>query len=303
MENYTIENEFDNSIQKLPNDDSEQNDLISIFEDHSINENFSNGLFNDEDIINIYYIKKKNYNNPLELSINNVYTEPDSNKKITNKNNEIIDTSGIKNKNVINNMIMIRKKRGRKKINEKPKEKAKHTKSSEDNQIRKIKTQLFDFSVRKLNSSIKFKSGIFRPLNKKIKESLKRDENIQLLNRTIGDIFANTKMNKISEKKGKSNKKLIEKIYDENIETETIKILSMSFKDFLNEIRDNCLEEFLEIIKEKEIKIQKKIITNGDFKIELYMKDIKELLIHYEKWFEDKKGRNKREKKIKCILI
>ena len=303
MENYTIENEFDNSIQKLPNDDSEQNDLISIFEGHSINENFSNGLFNDEDIINIYYIKKKNYNNPLELSINNVYTEPDSNKKITNKNNEIIDTSGIKNKNVINNMIMIRKKRGRKKINEKPKEKAKHTKSSEDNQIRKIKTQLFDFSVRKLNSSIKFKSGLFRPLNKKIKESLKRDENMQLLNRTIGDIFANTKMNKISEKKGKSNKKLIEKIYDENIETETIKILSMSFKDFLNEIRDNYLEEFLEIIKEKEIKIQKKIITNGDFKIESYMKDIKELLIHYEKWFEDKKGRNKREKKIKCILI
>ena len=303
MENYTIENEFDNSIQKLPNDDSEQNDLISIFEGHSINENFSNGLFNDEDIINIYYIKKKNYNNPLELSINNVYTEPDSNKKITNKNNEIIDTSGIKNKNVINNMIMIRKKRGRKKINEKPKEKAKHTKSSEDNQIRKIKTQLFDFSVRKLNSSIKFKSGIFRPLNKKIKESLKRDENMQLLNRTIGDIFANTKMNKISEKKGKSNKKLIEKIYDENIEKETIKILSMSFKDFLNEIRDNCLEEFLEIIKEKEIKIQKKIITNGDFKIESYMKVIKKLLIHYEKWFEDKKGRNKREKKINISIF
>ena len=303
MEKYSFENEFNNSIQKLSFYDSEQNDLISIFDDHSISENFNNALFNDEDTINIHYINKKNYDNPLELPINKVSTEPDSDKKIINKNNEVKDTLGTKNKNVINNMKMINKKRGRRKINENNKEKAKHTKSSEDNQIRKIKTLLFDFSVRKLNSSIKFKSGIFRPLNKKIKESLKRDENMQLLNRTIGDIFANTKMNKISEKKGESNKKLIEKIYDENIETETIKILSMSFKDFLNEIRDNCLEEFLEIIKEKEIKIQKKIITNGDFKIESYMKDIKELLIHYEKWFEDKKGRNKREKKIKCIVI
>ena len=303
MEKYSFENEFNNSIQKLSFYDSEQNDLISIFDDHSISENFNNALFNDEDTINIHYINKKNYDNPLELPINKVSTEPYSDKKIINKNNEVKDTLGTKNKNVINNMKMISKKRGRRKINENNKEEAKHTKSSEDNEIRKIKTLLFDFSVKKLNSSIKFKSGRFRTLNKKMKESLKRDENIQLLNRTIGDIFANTKMNKISEKKGESNKKLIEKIYDENIETETIKILSMSFKDFLNEIRDNCLEEFLKIIKEKEIRIQKKIITKGDFKIESYMKDIKELLIHYEKYFENKIGRNKRETKIKSILI
>ena len=303
MEKYSFENEFNNSIQKLSFYDSEQNDLISIFEDHSKSENFNNALFNDEDTINIHYINKKNYDNPLELPINKVSTEPDSDKKIINKNNEVKDTLGTKNKNVINNMKMISKKRGRRKINENNKEEAKHTKSFEDNKVRKIKTLLFDFSVKKLNLSIKFKSGRFRSLNKKMKESLKRDENIQLLNRTIGDIFANTKMNKISEKKGESNKKLIEKIYDENIETETIKILSMSFKDFLNEIRDNCLEEFLEIIKEKEIKIQKKIITKRDFNVESYIKDIKELFIHYEKWFEDKKGRNKRETKIKSILI
>ena len=303
MENFTVENEFNNSIQKLSFYDSEQNDLISIFEDHSKSENFNNALFNDEDTINIHYINKKNYDNPLELPINKVSTEPDSDKKIINKNNEVKDTLGTKNKNVINNMKMISKKRGRRKINENNKEEARHTKSFEDNKVRKIKTLLFDFSVKKLNLSIKFKSGRFRSLNKKMKESLKRDENIQLLNRTIGDIFANTKMNKISEKKGESNKKLIEKIYDENIETETIKILSMSFKDFLNEIRDNCLEEFLKIIKEKEIKIKKKIITKRDFNVESYIKDIKELFIHYEKWFEDKKGRNKRETKIKSILI
>ena len=296
MEKYSIENEFNNSNQKLSFYDSEQNDLISIFEDHSISENFNNALFNDEDTINIHYINKKNYDNPLELPINKVSTEPDSDKKIINKNNEVKDTLGTKNKNVINNMKMISKKRGRRKINDNNKEEDGHTKSSEDNKVRKIKTLLFDFSVKKLNLSIKFKSGRFRTLNKKMKESLKRDENIQLLNRTIGDIFANTKMNKISEKKGESNKKLIEKIYDENIETETIKILSMSFKDFLNEIRDNCLEEFLKIMKKKEIKIQNK--NKGYFNLESYMDEIKELLFRYEDWFKDKKERNKRGRDI-----
>ena len=288
MENFTVENEFNNSIQNLSFDGSEQNDFNSIFEKYFINENFSNALFNDENNIN--------NNNLLELPINKVSTEPDSDKKIINKNNEVKDTLGTKNKNVINNMKMISKKRGRRKINENNKEEAKHTKSFEDNKVRKIKTLLFDFSVKKLNSSIKFKSGRFRPLNKKMKESLKRDENIQLLNRTIGDIFANTKMNKISEKKGESNKKLIEKIYDENIETETIKILSMSFKDFLNEIRDNCLEEFLKIMKKKEIKIQNK--NKGYFNLESYMDEIKELLFRYEDWFKDKKERNKRGRDI-----
>ena len=77
-----------------------------------------------------------------------------------------------------------------------------------------------------------------------MKESLKRDENLELLNKNISDILSNTKMNKISEKRRKSNKKLIKKIYNENIEVEVINILSITFQDFLNDIRDNNLEDF-----------------------------------------------------------
>ena len=120
MENFTVENEFNNSIQNLSFDDSEQNDFNSIFEKYFINENFSNALFNDENNIN--------NNNLLELPINKVSTEPDSDKKIINKNNEVKDTLKIKNKNIINNIIMINKKRGRRKIGENNKEKANHTK-------------------------------------------------------------------------------------------------------------------------------------------------------------------------------
>ena len=109
---------------------------------------------------------------------------------------------------------------GRKKIGEIYQ--AKHTKSSDDNKIRKIKTSLLGFLVKILNQSIKSSNGRFRPLDKKMKESLEKSENIKLLNSKIKFIFSNTKMDKVGEKKSESNKKLIEKIYEENIETETI---------------------------------------------------------------------------------
>ena len=76
-------------------------------------------------------------------------------------------------------------------------------------------------------------------------------------------------MNRISENKGESNKNLIKKINEENIEKETIKILSMTFTDILNEIREHNYIDFLKIIKEKETKIQN--IKKVNFNIESYM--------------------------------
>ena len=102
-------------------------------------------------------------------------------------------------------------------------------------------------------------------------------------------------MNKVSEKKRKSNKDLIEKIYNENIEKETIKILNMSFQEILNEIRDKYLDYFLSKIKEKEIKIENK----KDFDIEEYINDAKNLLLGFEDYFRDKKGRNRIKNGIK----
>ena len=72
---------------------------------------------------------------------------------------------------------------GRRKIEEK------HNKFSHDNIIRKIKKQLFDFLVKKLNLCIKFRSGKFRPLNKKMKERLKRDESLELLNKKLVEYY------------------------------------------------------------------------------------------------------------------
>ena len=102
-------------------------------------------------------------------------------------------------------------------------------------------------------------------------------------------------MNKVSEKKKESNKNLIEKIYKENTEKETIKILSMSFQETLNEIRDKYLDDFLARIKEKEIKIK----NRKNFDIELYMNDAQKLLFEFEDWFRNKKERNRIKEDIK----
>ena len=100
-------------------------------------------------------------------------------------------------------------------------------------------------------------------------------------------------MNRISERKGESNKSLIKKINEENIEKETIKILSMTFTDILNEIREHNLEDFLKTIKEKETKIQN--IKKENFDIESYMNEIKTLLLNYEYWFLIKSRRNRKK--------
>lgn len=195
-------------------------------------------------------------------------------------------------------------KRGRRKKYKKYTKKANHSKLSEDNIIRKIKTKIFSITLKKLNKSIKHNSGKFFPLTPKINVNLNKKLNMKLLNRTIGDIFANTDLNITynTKERGKNNKNLIEKIIKENKETETIKILSMTFQDVLNEIRNNYLEDFLGIIQKKEVDNENKeeneneedIKENIDKNcgINSYMNKAKRLLFKYEKWFQDKKGRN-----------
>ena len=194
---------------------------------------------------------------------------------------------------------------GRRKKNQEYKEEAEHTKSSEDNIIRKLKTQIFSFIHKMLNISIKHNSGRFLPLTKKLNENLKKDFNLELLNMTIEDIYKNTKLNKrYIEKKGNHNMLLIEEILKENFETETIKILSMKFIDVLNDIRENNLENFLEKIRTKMVNNEKKKdnecendneeCIDEDCDLKNYMEKLKRLLFNYEKWFKEKKGRNKK---------
>ena len=184
-------------------------------------------------------------------------------------------------------------KRGRKKKSEnsekiEKKNSSEHNKDSQDNMMRKIKTNVMDWIVNLLNDSLNDKSVTIYKIDKSINEYLKKDFNIKLMDRTIEDIFSNTK---ISAKYKKNNDEYanyskIKKILEENVETKAIYYLNKKYIDMIHIIRNNHLEEFLKNIKSKENRAD-------NININVYMNSIRDLLLNYEDWFNTKKGRNR----------
>ena len=284
-------------------------------EDHNkiINPNLSDSI-KSENILFDENLKCSFINNYLPLNpseIQNIITgktEPSSkgflNKKrnLEKKDKEILDHISIieendkdekEEKETENNNDKEngKKKRGRRSSDKTYSEEADHNKFKEDNIIRKIKTYTFKYILNALNNSLEKTRNRFYPLDKDLNENIKKDFNMELLDRTIKDIYDNSGLNKRFKNPKFSNKFLIKKIFDEKIEIRTINILNMKYIDILNYIRENDMDNFLETIKEKEKKKQEK-------NIDLYMEELKNILIVYEKWFDAKCGRNK-AKKIK----
>ena len=110
-----------------------------------------------------------------------------------------------------------------------------------------------------------------------------------MLNRTIYDIYINSDLSKIFINISDSNKILIKKIYDENIEIETQSILEKKFKDILNDIREKDLDYFMKKIKDKEKKNNKTLNDS-------YMNAVKKMLFKYELWFKAKIRNSERKK-------
>ena len=69
-----------------------------------------------------------------------------------------------------------------------------------------------------------------------LNEKLKKDFNIDLMERTIMDILLNFPLNNKYKKDIDSNKKLINKILEENREIQVINILNMKYIDIINTI-------------------------------------------------------------------
>ena len=168
-----------------------------------------------------------------------------------------------------------------------------HDKHCHDNMMRKIKTNIMDYLLNKLNDSLIDKEYKFHRIDKYLNECIKKDYNINLLKRTVFDIFYNSK----TSKKYKStvddyfNRYLIQKILQEKKEINTINLLNKQFIDIINEIRkeEQNMNYFINKIKKKENKLK------GANKEE-YICSLKNLLIGYENWFIDKKGRNRMKK-------
>lgn len=169
---------------------------------------------------------------------------------------------------------------------------AKHTKINEDNIIKKIKTALMNYINEKLNKNRRCVFRKFLKLSKIINENNKKDYNIKLMNMTIKEIYERNILRKIYDKEirnSKFNSLLIQEIFYNNKDFETIKILNTKYIDFLNQ--SDTKENIWKIIKNKELK-------NNDFEdIESYMNLIKQCLDDYEDWFRRKPDRNYRPRR------
>ena len=226
---------------------------------------------------NIYFNKSDKYNPFVIDKATNKST------KQSTKTFKIEHNNGCLNSDM---QLALAMKRGRKKKMISKLIKSGHNKNNEDNIMRKIKTHLFEYIVNQLNLSLSDERKKFYKIDKSLSENLKKDFNMELMEKRIFDIFMNTKISKkykrISDKF--YNAKLINTILAENIEKETIKLLSMKIIDMINFIIENQLEEFLSIIENKEKGIDE---SNS----EEYMSLLRKVLINYQNWFSIKRGR------------
>ena len=195
--------------------------------------------------------------------------------KVTNEDKENSEDKIYKNNANI-------KKMGRRLKDKKYENEANHNKNSDDNIIIKLKTAIFKYILNLLNQSLEFTKYKFYPLNVKLSTCLKKEFNMELLERTIYDIYNTGDLNKIYINDNDSNKNLIKKIFEENVEKKTIGILKMKYKDVLNHIREKDLENFLKKIENK----------NKEKSDDSFMDNVRHLLLTYEDWFRIKNGRN-----------
>ena len=170
--------------------------------------------------------------------------------------------------------------------------KGNHNKHSEDNIMRKIKTNFFKYINEQLNSKLKNKNIQFLKLDSKISENLKRDYNISLMSQQIKNIYISSQISsKYRKQKTKNydlNIKLIEEIYRELEEMDVINALELTYLDLFEEFRNNYLEQLLENIRDEEEKKKE-----SEIDINEYLEKIKKLCLNYEEWFKNKKGRNR----------
>ena len=219
------------------------------------------------------------------------------NKRKRSKDNIISENDFNKNTKLSNENETIKKNMGRKK--KEAKFKGNHTKFTDDNVIRKIKCHFLNYINNSLNDSLINKKHIFLKLDNFVNENLKKDYNIKLMDQTIKEIYANSKIsNKYKKQNADINKCLIDKIYLENNEIETIKILDQTYIELFNKLKKDKLDKFCEEIIKKEVKNGLSVENKNK-----YLTRIKYLCENYKEWFVKKVGRRGKNNKTENVSV
>ena len=185
-----------------------------------------------------------------------------------------------------------------------------HTKEKEDNIMRKIKS----FFLKRMHRYLlKITKEDLLKLELKVNKSLKKEFNLNLLKKTLKDIYIETKISKkYKHKKVKTNEKLINRIYSDQKQNEAIKILNLTYEEAF-EIFRRKLKTKEELSPELKKKIagtnilnpkyfedanvlieneKENCITQENMK---YMDNMRRLILEFKNWFENKIGRNRKK--------
>ena len=170
-----------------------------------------------------------------------------------------------------------------------------HSKYKPDNQMRKIKSYYIKYITENVNASLSPEHKKFLKITPDVNEDLNTNYNLDLMKKLIKAIYVENPINKRYSKEEIEldyNKDLIEEIYRKNEETKAIRILNMTYIEYLDFMRKNDLNKFKNELLQKEIK-------NGESKQEAirYVNELVMLLMDYEGWFKRKTPRTSRKGK------
>jgi hypothetical protein len=279
---------------------------------------YNNGFIVSDPDITCHQSLEDLFGNPEQL--NNLLSGPseliDEKKfsvenKLQTENKHTANTSLVKKDeenivNSINNIVTIdilpktEKKEPKSFLGRKTKgdtEEREHSKFKEDNQMRKIKSYFLKYIPDYVNSSLSFVHKRFLKIDKKVNQELKKDFNVELMDKKLKDIFIEFPIcGRYSEAKNgeNHNAELIKEIYENNEETEAIEKLEQTYIQVLDCFRKNNLEKFRDDILNKEIKNGEK-----ESRAKMYVNQLVKLLFNYESWFTDKSARGPKKSLLK----
>jgi hypothetical protein len=280
FENFNLDPK--NFIDNTQNTINEENDIFSFKPNEKQDDNFNAFTFETPNMIDT---PPKYVNENTSTKLANAKTKVTSvltkKRKRTTDQNEENGQNDEKKKNC-----------GRK--SKESNEKGNHDKFSEDNIMRKIKSNLLNYGHKNLNDSFYNKKLSFLKLDSEINENLKKDYNEKLMKTTLKELYEtspiSTKYRSQKKNNWDSNKKLIEEIYKKGKEFDVINRLNNTYLELLDEFKLCNLNNFINTIREEEIKK-----GMSEEKVNDYTDKIKYLISNYEAWFLNKNGRNRKK--------
>jgi hypothetical protein len=263
-------------------------------------------IYTFEDISKI--LKENSLNNILDQFTKDELIEKyESNMKLLNQKRKRNRTKNKENKNENEEQ----KKIGRKKKGDDSERK--HGKYSPDNIIKKIKSRLFDKIINFVNRIVNktnenSKKEIFKKLDYKYTNQMKKELDLELLNSPLKDILMKDISPKYTNLDPKSNRVNLEKIQENEKNDEIIMfVLNLPFREFIELF---CLKKTLKDIdgsKTIDNNILQRLMNNFpriySLLSDISRKNDKVYLSHfvfhlynYEQWFYTKLGRSSRKK-------